>query len=92
MNHGYETSALRDCSTCKFHYTSFMKFESHKKRILTVMGVMLFFVMSMLCQSCTDAKCMVDKQVCKYKCPSTIGMKEACEQKCNFIYDVCRNK
>lgn len=63
-----------------------------KKRILTVMGIMLFFVMSMLCQSCTDAKCMVDKQVCKYKCPSTIGIKQACEEKCNILYDVCRNK
>ncbi len=98
MNHGYEPSALRDCSTGKFQrvtfrlYTSFLKFESHNKRIFTIIGMMLIFVMSILCQSCTDAKCMIEKQKCKFDCPSTIGMKEACEQKCNFLYDMCRNK
>jgi hypothetical protein len=95
MNHGYEPSALsrqsRD-STSKFQYTSFLKFESHNKRIFKVVGVMLFLVMSMLCLSCSNAKCMIDKQKCKFDCPSTIGMKEACEQKCNILYDICRNK
>jgi hypothetical protein len=62
------------------------------KRMFKVVGVMLFLVVSMLCQSCTNAKCMIDKQVCKYDCPSTMGMKQACEQKCNLLYDVCRNK
>jgi hypothetical protein len=62
------------------------------KRIFTIMGIMLFLVMSVFCQSCSDAKCMIDKQKCKFDCPSTIGMKEACEQKCNFLYDMCRNK
>jgi hypothetical protein len=40
INHGYKTpkqaagitlSALRDCSTYKFQFTSFLKFESHNK-------------------------------------------------------------
>ena len=92
MNHGYEPSALRDCSTSKFQYTSFLKFESHNNRIFKIIGIMLFLAMSVFCQSCTDAKCMVDKQVCNFKCPSTVGMKQACEQKCNILYDICRNK
>jgi hypothetical protein len=98
MNHGYEPSALRDCSTSKFQrvtfrlYTSFLKFESHNKSIFKIIGIMLFLVMSMLCQSCTEAKCMWDKQVCNFDCPSTVGIKQACEQKCNILYDVCRNK
>lgn len=62
------------------------------KRILKVMGVMLFLAMSIFCQSCTEAKCMMDKQVCNFDCPSTVGVKQACEQKCNFLYDVCRAK
>jgi hypothetical protein len=62
------------------------------KGMFKVVGVMLFLVVSLLCQSCTNAKCMIDKQVCKYDCPSTMGMKQACEQKCNLLYDVCRNK
>lgn len=92
MNHGYEPSALRDCSAGRFQYTSFLKFVSLNKRIFKITGIMLFFVMSVLCQSCTDAKCMVDKQVCKFNCPSTIGMKQACEEKCNILYDICRSK
>ena len=62
------------------------------KRIFTIIGVMLFLVMSMLCQSCANTKCMIDKQVCNFDCPSTVGLKQACEQKCNLLYDVCRNK
>jgi hypothetical protein len=62
------------------------------KSIFTIIGIMLFLGMSMLCQSCASAKCMVDKQTCNFDCPSTIGLKQACEQKCNILYDVCRNK
>jgi len=62
------------------------------KRISKIIGMMLIFVMTTLCQSCTEAKCMVDKQVCNFDCPSTVGMKQACEQKCNILYDICRNK
>jgi len=60
--------------------------------IFKIIGIILLLVMSMLCQSCTDAKCMVDKQVCKFNCPSTIGLSQACEQKCNLLYDICRNQ
>ena len=62
------------------------------KRIFTIIGVMLFLVMSMLCQSCANTKCMIDKQTCKFDCPSTVGLKQACEQKCNLLYDICKNK
>jgi hypothetical protein len=62
------------------------------KSIFKIMGIMLLFVMSILSQSCTNAKCMIDKQVCNFDCPSTVGMKQACEQKCNLLYDICRNK
>jgi hypothetical protein len=62
------------------------------KRIFTIIGVMLFLVMSMLCQSCANTKCMIDKQVCNFDCPSTVGLKQACEQKCNLLYDICKNK
>ena len=56
------------------------------------MVIVLLFVMSILCQSCTHAKCLIDKQVCNFDCPSTIGLKQTCEQKCNLLYDICRNK
>ena len=62
------------------------------KRIFKITGIMLLFVMSISFQSCTDAKCMMDKQKCNFDCPSTVGIKQACEQKCNLMYDVCRNK
>jgi hypothetical protein len=61
-------------------------------RIFKIIGIMLFLVMSVFCQSCTDAKCMWDKQVCNFDCPSTAGIKQACEQKCNLLYDICRTK
>ena len=48
--------------------------------------------MSMLCHACTSAKCEIDRQLCKFDCPSTIGLKQACEQKCNLLYDICRNQ
>ena len=62
------------------------------KRIFKIMVVVLLFAMSMLCQSCTTTKCMVDKQRCNFDCPSTIGVKQVCEEKCNVLYDMCRNK
>jgi hypothetical protein len=54
-NHGYKTpkqasgitpSAVRDCSTYKFQFTSFLKFESHNKmffnhkRIILIQGTL----------------------------------------------------
>jgi len=60
--------------------------------IFKIIGITMLLVMSMLCQSCASAKCMVDKQVCNFDCPSTVGLKQACEQKCNLLYDICRNK
>jgi hypothetical protein len=33
---GMKPSALRDCSTYKFQFTSFLKFESHNKMISTL--------------------------------------------------------
>ena len=61
-------------------------------RLSVLMGMIILLVMSVLCQSCTDAKCMIDKQVCTFDCPSTIGIKQACEQNCNLLYDLCRKK
>jgi len=55
-----------------------------------IMGLLV--VLSMLCLSCTDAKCRLDKIICTFDCPATIGMKQACEQKCNLLYDICRNQ
>ncbi len=63
-----------------------------RNNIFKILAITLLLIMSMLCQSCTEAKCMTDKQICKFNCPSTIGMKQACEEKCNFLYDMCRNK
>jgi hypothetical protein len=63
-----------------------------RKNIFKIAGIIMLLAMSMLCQSCTSAKCMVDKQKCKFDCPSTVGMKQACEEKCNILYDICRNK
>lgn len=61
-------------------------------KILKAMGILLCIAMSMICQSCSEAECMIDRMKCKFDCPSTIGMKEACEQKCNFLYDLCRSR
>jgi hypothetical protein len=72
--------------------TKTFKGGNMNNRIFKIIEVMLFLGMSVFCQSCTDAKCMVDKQVCNFNCPSTVGLKQACEQKCNLLYDVCRNK
>jgi hypothetical protein len=37
-------------------------------------------------------KCKTEQVSCKWECPETVGLKQACEQKCNFLYDVCKNK
>ena len=60
--------------------------------IFKIIGITMLLVMSMLCQSCATTRCMVDKQGCNFDCPSTVGLKQACEQKCNLLYDICRNK
>ncbi|PKN53296.1 MAG: hypothetical protein CVU55_01360 [Deltaproteobacteria bacterium HGW-Deltaproteobacteria-13] len=60
--------------------------------VCKVMGMVLLAAMAILCQSCTDAKCKLDQTKCTFNCPSTIGMKQACEQKCNLLYDICRNQ
>jgi len=62
------------------------------KSIFKISGIIVFVFMSMLFQSCTNAKCMIDKQTCKFDCPSTVGLKQACEQKCNVLYDICKNQ
>lgn len=63
-----------------------------RRRVFALIGMLLLLVMSLLSTSCTEGKCMVDRQLCNWDCPSTIGMKQACEQKCNLLYDLCRNK
>ncbi|MEE9914074.1 MAG: hypothetical protein K4571_20365 [Deltaproteobacteria bacterium] len=62
------------------------------KNIFRVMGMMLLLAMCMLSVSCTGVKCAIDKQSCKWDCPETIGLSQACEQKCNVLYDICRSK
>lgn len=62
------------------------------RRVIALLKVMVVLLMSIFALSCTDAKCLVDRQLCQWDCPSTIGMKQACEQKCNLLYDLCRNK
>jgi len=61
-------------------------------RICKIIGMALLFVMLMFCCSCTRIKCFTEQQSCKWDCPETIGLKQACEQKCNVFYDVCRSK
>jgi hypothetical protein len=63
-----------------------------RHRILRITAVILLLAMSMLYLSCTETKCMAEKQKCKFDCPSTVGLKQACEEKCNILYDICRNK
>ncbi len=63
-----------------------------RNSIFKIMGIVLLLVMSMLCCSCTAIKCVTEKQSCKWDCPSTVILSQACEQKCNILYDVCRNK
>ena len=54
--------------------------------------IIILFLLVMLCQSCTGIKCEVQRQSCKWDCPETIGLKQACEQACNISYDICRMK
>ena len=61
-----------------------------RKFICKVIAIALLLAISILSQSCTDAKCLADKTKCTFDCPSTIGLKQACEQKCNLLYDICR--
>ncbi len=63
-----------------------------RRTISKMIGMALLAVMVMLCISCTTSKCMVERTQCKFDCPSTVGLKEVCEQKCNVMYDLCRNK
>lgn len=60
--------------------------------ISKITGMALLAFMLISCLSCTTSKCAADKIKCKFDCPSTVGIKEVCEQKCNVLYDVCRNK
>ena len=61
-----------------------------RKGICKVIAIALLLAISILSQSCTYAKCLADKTICTFDCPSTIGLKQACEQKCNLLYDICR--
>ncbi len=63
-----------------------------RRGIYHVFTIALFTMLVMCCLSCTEAKCKIDQTVCHYDCPSTIGVKQACEQKCNLLYDICRSQ
>lgn len=63
-----------------------------KRTILKVLAISMVSVLFMFCCSCTQIKCKADQISCEWDCPETIGLKQACEQKCNFLYDVCRKK
>ena len=63
-----------------------------RNSIFKIIGIVLLLVMLMLCCSCTHIKCVAEKQSCKWDCPETIGLNQACGQKCNILYDICRNK
>ena len=63
-----------------------------RQGICKTIEMVLLVAMTILCQACTDAKCIVDKTICSFDCPSTVGMKQVCEQKCNLLYDICRNQ
>lgn len=55
--------------------------------LMVAIGVILC-----MCSSCAQLKCKVEQLSCRWDCPETIGLKQACEQKCNFLYDVCKSK
>jgi hypothetical protein len=59
-----------------------------KKIIILVMLSALL----MTCCCCTEVRCKTEQLSCRLDCPETIGLKQACRQKCNFLYDVCKNK
>jgi len=54
--------------------------------------IALLTALSILCLSCTQAKCKIDQTMCTFDCPSTVGLKQACEQKCNLLYDICKSQ
>jgi hypothetical protein len=60
--------------------------------ITKIIGMVMITMMLMLCLSCATSKCMVERTKCKWDCPSTVGLKEICEQKCNVLYDLCRSQ
>jgi len=55
-------------------------------------GIILLSITAFLCQSCVTLKCATERQSCKWDCPETVVIKQACEQKCNISYDICRSK
>ncbi len=59
---------------------------------IKVTGIVLLCVMALLSQSCTTLKCETQRQSCKWDCPQTVVIKQACEEKCNISYDICRSK
>lgn len=60
--------------------------------IFKLPGFVLVLVFALFSFSCTQVKCKTEQVSCKWECPETVGLKQACEQKCNFLYDVCKNK
>lgn len=63
-----------------------------KRNFLKALAMAMVLALLMLCCSCTRIKCKAEQISCEWDCPETIGLKQACEQKCNLLYDVCRNK
>ncbi len=61
------------------------------KNIFKWSGFVLVLVCAVFCISCAQVKCKAEQISCKWDCPETVGLKQACEQKCNFMYDVCKN-
>ena len=61
-------------------------------RVVKIISIILLSATLMLCASCTSVKCEAEKLSCKCDCPETIGLKQVCEQKCNLLYDICKNK
>jgi hypothetical protein len=61
-------------------------------RVFKIIGIVLLSATLMLCASCTSVKCEAEKLLCKWDCPETVGLKQVCEQKCNLLYDICKNK
>lgn len=62
------------------------------KTVFRATGIILLVIMSAFSFSCANIKCEIDRQTCKWDCPETIGLSQACEQKCNVLYDICRSK
>ncbi len=60
--------------------------------VFKIIGIVFLSAAIMLCGSCTTVKCEAEKLSCKWDCPETVGLKQVCEQKCNLLYDICKNK